>query len=392
MRQILLQLEKIFPLLRNTTLPALLFGLSLLGFYACQPLATPNLLNLHHLFYAFALLSFLLLLYFNRSKPAFFILNLVLAYILVNLLKRQLGADYYFSSAAYQNLCLFLPLNLGLFYALPEQKLITRRSVYLLLLIFAEYTIAEHLSRHGIHLGTSLNLSPLSGLNTLNLLLFSIILISQFITCSVSGKILDTSLFFATFCTCLGLYYSSSPTALSLFFSGASLIIFLATIEHIYHTTYKDELTGLSGRNAFMLHSKDFPLKYSLGILLIDDYQRLSQVFGRFGINALVKMITQRLLDAEPESQIYRYNTDEFVVLFRNEDKNHAFTRMENMRRAIACAEFMLRGYNKPIKLTVSGSVSEKKRSDANAVEVLVRAGKSLQKARRFTQNITYKD
>ena len=57
MRQILLQLEKFFPLLRNTTLPALLFGLSLLGFYACQPLATPSLLNLHHLFYAFALLE-----------------------------------------------------------------------------------------------------------------------------------------------------------------------------------------------------------------------------------------------------------------------------------------------------------------------------------------------
>ena len=102
-------------------------------------------------------------------------------------------------------------------------------------------------------------------------------------------------------------------------------------------------------------------------------------------------MITLRLLETETEAQIYRYAEDEFVIIFRGEDKNTAFEQMEEMRRSIASAEFMLRGYKKPIKLTVSGSVSEKKRSDANAVEVLVRADKALQKAYRFTQNITSK-
>ena len=163
----------------------------------------------------------------------------------------------------------------------------------------------------------------------------------------------------------------------------------LSGIEHLYQSTYKDELTELPGRNSFLLHSKDFPLKYSIGLILIDDYERLSKVFGRQGINSLVKMISQRLQDTETEAQIYRYNDDEFVVLFRGEDKKSAFNRVEQMRRSIASAEFMLRGYKKPIKLTVSGSVSEKKRSDANAVEVLVRADKALQKAYRFTQNIT---
>ena len=45
----------------------------------------------------------------------------------------------------------------------------------------------------------------------------------------------------------------------------------------------------------------------------------------------------------------------------------------------------------KPIKLTVSCAVSEKKRSDANSVEVLVRAHKALQKTYKFTQNVTSK-
>ena len=73
------------------------------------------------------------------------------------------------------------------------------------------------------------------------------------------------------------------------------------------------------------------------------------------------------------------------------EIKNEAYEKTEQIRRGIAGTEFCLRGYNKPIKLTVSGAVSEKKRSDADAVEVIYRANKALQKANRFTQNITTK-
>lgn len=391
MRQILLQLEKFFPLLRNSALPAFLFALSLLGFYAAQPLEDQTVINIHTAFYGTSLLCFLLLLYFNRSKPAFFILNLTIAYILINLLKRMLG-DAYIDSPAYAALCIILPLNLALFCALPEKKLLNKRSVYLLLFIFCEYALCEHLNRLGINLGSPLGLDTTpSSLNNLALFLFAALLISLFILCAITGSILDTALFFATFSTCLGLYYSASPSGLTIFFGGAALITLLAAAEHLYHSTYKDSLTGLPGRNAFILHAKDFPLKYSIGLILIDDYERLSKVFGRWGINALVKMITLRLLETETEAQIYRYAEDEFVIIFRGEDKNTAFEQMEEMRRSIASAEFMLRGYKKPIKLTVSGSVSEKKRSDANAVEVLVRADKALQKAYRFTQNITSK-
>lgn len=124
---------------------------------------------------------------------------------------------------------------------------------------------------------------------------------------------------------------------------------------------------------------------------MIDDYERLEKVFGENSLKSLIKMICNRITSVENEAQIYRYSREEFVVLFKGEDKNTAFERMETIRRAVASAEFILRGYKKPIKLTVSGSVSEKKRSDANAVEVLSRAAKAMQKAYRFTQNITSK-
>lgn len=390
MRQILLQLDRFFPLLKNTTLPAILFAVALLGFYLHQPVTEETLHYLHISFYGLGFLSFLILLYFNQNKPVFFILTLVISYILINLFKRNY-TDEYILSPEYINLSILIPLNLLIFYFLPNKRLMTRHNVYLLLFILAEYTIAEKLSLSGFNFGSSLGIATYSSLNNLSLALFSITLISLFISCSLSGNILDSALFFATLEICFGFYYSPSPSALTLFFSASTLTLCLAICGHLYYSTYKDILTGMASRNSFILHAKDFPMKYSIGIILIDDYARLNKVFGKSGLNILTKMIAERLQQIETEAQIYRYNDDEFVIVFRGDDKNIAFDRIETIRRSIASANFMLRGYKKPIKLTVSGSISEKKRSDANAVEVLVRADKALQKAYKFTQNITTK-
>ena len=389
MRAILRQLEKFFPLLKNTALPALIFMIALLAFYGFQPMPVHTLHLLHGSFFVLAFLSVLVMLYFNRSRPVFTLLVMTLAYIIINLLKRRLGDDF-ITSPEYQNLTVLLPLNLLLFYFLPDGRLLCRRSIYKLLLIFVQFALVEHLSRSHITFVSLFGL-PSAGLNALAAVFFAAALVAFFIRCSLTGFILDTALFFSGFECLLGIYYTAAPAAPIIFFSAAALTLTLAVCLHLYHITYTDPLTGLPERNSFILHSKNFPLKYALGIILVDDYQRLSKVFGRTGINTIIRMITGRITETETDASVYRCDEDEFVVLFRGEDKNSAFTRVEQIRRAVASAEFALRGYKKPLKLTVSCAVSEKKRSDANAAEVLIRANKALQKTYRFTQNITTK-
>ena len=46
-----ISLEKILPLLKNTFLPALVFGAGVIGFYAANPFTESSLLTLHSLFY-----------------------------------------------------------------------------------------------------------------------------------------------------------------------------------------------------------------------------------------------------------------------------------------------------------------------------------------------------
>lgn len=375
--------------MKNTILPALIFGAGVFGFYAYNPIEEASLLTLHSLFYVLSFASFAILLYFNKTKPVFFILIMVLSYILINYLKKIYGTDYQ-TSAEFLNLSFFVPVNLIIFYFLPAHHLLKKRNVYLLLGIFFQFALAEKLSKLGVSLNYNLTDAPIP-LNAISILLFAGALISFFIRCSISGTIGTTALFFAAFEIFLGFYYSAFPSAMTIFFCTAAFTLTATIAQDIYYSTYKDVLTGLSSRNAYIINSKTFPMKYSIGIVSIDDYDNLRKAFGHLGINALTKMIANRLQEVEFEAPIYRYAEDEFVIIFKNEDKNTGFDRLEKIRRSIASAEFMLYRRRKPIKLTVSCSVSEKKRSDANSVEVLVRTRKAMQKTYKFTQNVTSK-
>lgn len=389
MSNLSLNLERTLPLIKNIFIPALIFGFGILSFLLLDNITPASLITLHSCFYILSFTSFLILLYFNQSKPAFFISIMVLSYIMINLLKIISPQDYY-NNPAFINLSLLVPLNLLVFYFLPKRKLLNKINVYILLALFAQYSLGERLNTNNISLSIqTLNFIPqLAGLS---LILFITVLISFFIKMTKSGTILDYNLFFVTLNIFCSFYYASSSTALTIFFSSAALTIILAIIQDIYYCTYKDTLTGLASRDAYMINSKDFPLKYSVGIISIDDYSLYNKKFGRFGSEALIKMIAHKIEETETDAQIYRYSDDEFVLIFKNEDKNSSFEKIEKIRRAIAGSGFMLKAYRKPIRLTVSASLSEKKRSDSNSVEVLSRTRKALQKTKEFSQNVTTK-
>ena len=102
-------------------------------------------------------------------------------------------------------------------------------------------------------------------------------------------------------------------------------------------------------------------------------------------------MLANRLSELEPDNPLYRYSTDEFLLIFKNDNLKQSFEKLDKIRREIATSEFMFSPKQKGIKLTISGCVSEKKRSDSNATEVLLRARKTLQKTYEFTQNLISK-
>lgn len=382
------KLAKIFPLIKNICIPAVLFSGALMYFYAGSA-AEPQLQQTFHVsFFALIFTTFITLLYFNKSKPAFFLLTLAASYVCINYLK-ILNNGAYQTSAAYINLCLFVPLNLGILFFIPERRLLTKTNVYILLILFAELSANEFLSRSGVKLNIFLNNGHFAGISSLGLLAFLLVLSAAFYKISRDGRILEYTLFFAILGALFGFFYSDSAAALTVFYGISALAILIAVIREIHYSTYKDTLTGLSGRYAFVINSQNFPLKYSLALISIDGYDRWLNIFGRRDRDNLLRMIVMRIAEDEDESNIYRYNEDELLIVFKNEGKKDIAERTEQIRRSIASAEFMFPRRKKAVKITVSTCISEKKRSDANSLEVVYRTRKALQKANEFSHNVS---
>ncbi len=385
MRKINQYLEKIVPLMQNSLLPSALFAAAVWLFCAYGNFTPAINITLHSLFYSLVLAVFLILLYFNRSKPIFFLAVLTLGYIVINGVKNLYGVDYT-ASAAYQNLSLFLPLNLLFFFFWPDKRLLSRINVWILLALFTQYAIVEQLSRHGVNL--NIGSDKTAALSGLAVYVFMAVIIIAFAAFTRDESLMNSGMFFAIMCAFGGLAASAEASGLTIFFTTAVLIIITSLGRNIYNETYKDPLTGLDSRNSYIIHSRKFPLKYSIAIVSIDDYDKL-QAFGKRNRNIITRLIAERICELEKEEHIYRYSEDEFVIVYRNLDKKETIQRVEEIRRAIASALFQYNAHKKALKLTVSAAVSEKKRSDASSHEVLLRVDKALQKTRRFSHNVT---
>ena len=383
------QIEKTLLLIGNMLFPAFIFAALLFGFYICQPFLTSTDQVFHIAFYVLSFLGFSTLLYFNKGTHVFIFLSITICYVLINFLKHKYQAEY-ISSAAYISLCTLTPLNLLFFYYYSPKHLLSKKNVWVLLGIFIQFAVVEQLSRYGIKIGYSFSSDP-TNLNLIAIILFIITLGNIFYNSIRSGSINDYCIFFTYLSIMMAYCYSGTPSGLSIFFCSAILCLTAAIAQNIYNETYKDELTGLDSRNSYIIHTKNFPLKYCIGIISIDDYDKIGNNFGKRIRNILTKLIAKCIIDIEKDEQIYRYSPDEFVIIYKSMDKNEGFDRLESIRRTIASSMFQYSPRRNPIKLTVSACIAEKKRSDASSFEVLMRADKLLRKTRTFSHNVTSK-
>lgn len=389
MRNFFKNFKLIVPQIKNSLLPALIFACSFLGYYLYGEISSTAQHNLHFIYWITSILIIFGTSFFNRQKPLFFMLIIAFSYIIINLLKQKYSLDY-LSTSSYINLCFFAPLNLIIFYFIKDKRLFSKQSYWLLLLLFIEITLCEYFDKINFTISFNSEVDSIN-LNSLSVLLFLILLISSFIKCNISGFIDETSLFFSSLNIFAGFYYSASSTALSIFFCAANITLFLGFIRHTHYILNFDTLTELPSRHAYLKNTPKFPMKYSLAIICLDNYSHLYKVFGYFKSTKILKMLANRLKELEVDNPIYSYNIGEFIIIFKNDNLKQSFEKLDNIRREIASSEFMISNKQKGIKITISGCVSEKKRSDNNATEVLVRARKALQKSYQFTQNLISK-
>lgn len=376
-------LEKYLPLIGGMLFPAVVFTAGTLSFLSDGNFSEHGKILLHAGFYFLCLADLILLLYFNRSKSLFFMVVVFLAYIGINYLKNSFETDF-MQTVWYKNLRVFLPVNLLFFYIDSGKRFLSRRSLVTVLVLMLEFSIFEFLGRAEISLSFMWR-----GIDAVSSFFFAVLMLTALTNAVKNGGLYDYSVLFAVFCIAFGLCFSPSASGLCLFFFMAQLFLTVFVAYTLLYNRYYDASTGFYSRSSYLLHAKNFPLKYSLGLFCIDSYDKITATIGQKNAENVAKMVASVLENEVPEDNIYRYAPDQFIVIYKKLDKKETFNRLDEIRRLVAGLGFEYSASQRPLKLTLSCSVAERKRSDAGAVEVLLRADKAMRKTLQFSHNVT---
>lgn len=385
-----MEFEKIFAFCKNSLLPVLIMAMFFIYFFSISGFSEEMYIHAHRLFAVTLVLALVLSFCLRQLSVLTFVSVIAVSYIVINVLRYTYGEDYMFS-AGYNIWSVLLFPNLLLAFFLFNKKEKNKGGSWFYIFLFIETAIIEKLQTQNIEADSYYFYKHIGMLNypTLYIAILSIVVL--FIHYIAKGTILSAAALMALFSVFMAMYLSNNLFAFNLFFASAVIIELVTLLYHAHVALYKDEQLGIESVYQYLKKARsEYPLKYSISLMYIDEYGRLLKRFGKNKTLILKKMFISCIKEANPNVLIYNYKNDALILAYMNINTAECFERTEDIRRAIAKTIFVF-NENNHLQLTVSQCVSEKKRSDADAMAVLNRAEESLQKACKFTHNITIK-
>lgn len=382
--------EKIFVFSKKALLSIIVTGLFFIYYFTMSEFSE-NVYHTSHLLFLISLLvSLSIAIIFKIFSVIAEISVVYVGFIIITTLRYMYGEDYIFSAAYNVWSMLFIP-NLLLASMFFQKKEKNKYWSWFYIFLFLETAVIEKLQNPNTEADSYYFYKHIG---MVNYPAFYISLICLFILLCYyikNGKILSGTIFFVSLSIFTGLYLSNNLSAFSLFFLAAGVVELVSLLFYLYYIRFKDENLNIFGIKGLLYETEEkCPLKYTMSLLYIDDYERLQKRFGYYKMLLLKKMFVNQIKKINHDVLIYNYKKDALILVFPGETSLASFEKAENIRRMLVKSIFVF-NENNHLQLTVSQCISEKKRSDLNAIAVLERAEENLQKACRFTRNITIK-
>lgn len=382
--------EKVLLYSKTMLLPIIVIGAFLIYFFSISEFSEETYHSVHTMFITISAITFVLATLRHIPSMAMSVAVVFISYLIINGTRYTYGEDYMFSAG----------YNIWIIVALPNillaNLLFSQNKPYkywsgFFILLFAQTAIIEKLQNQSIDADSYFFYKHIGMLNYPALVVAIICITTLLVYQIMRGKILNSAGLFISVAVISGLYFSDNLFAFSLFFLAAVLIALLSSVYYAYYVLYKDEELNIANVKSFFKDAeRKYPLKYSISLMYIDEYNRLIKRFGKAKAVILKKMFLAQIRKANRKVKIYNYRSDALILAFLNANSAETFSEAENIRRIVAKSIFVF-NENNHLQLTVSQCVSEKKRSDADAATVLSRAEDNLRKACKFTHNITVK-
>lgn len=367
--------------------------------------------------YAVLAIGLLLGLGFHRSRLAFVVLVLILADRVLHYFGP--GGLYYFSPGGvafsdygrdiFQITALLLPMNMALFYFIKERGVFNLPGVFRFLFVLAQplgvyYLLKEErgffqyldITFFDLHVLESLEISQLA------LVLYTIILLVFLVGSLLFNKPILRGFFWSLFASGAALHAIHNGLGATVYFSIAGVIIMLSVLQTAYAMAYNDELTGLPARRSLNTTLQSLGKHYTIAMLDIDFFKKFNDKYGHDIGDQVLCMVASHIKNVGGGGKPFRYGGEEFTVVFPGKSKDEARPYLENLRIAIAEAQFGLRGRGRPrktpktrkqpknpknVSVTISIGAAEPARALSKPEDVINAADKALYRAKKKGRN-----
>ncbi len=245
-----------------------------------------------------------------------------------------------------------------------------------------------------------------SGLPQPVFLVFGVALAATLLLSIVRNGPVERGLFWFLLTVGAGLYFSTEAGSMGLLFLAAGLTLGFSVLETSYAMAYRDDLTGLPSRRALMRDLETLRGTYSVAMVDVDHFKRFNDKFGHDVGDQVLRMVASRLGKAPGGGRAYRYGGEEFTLLFAGKNLQASQRHLQEVRKAVQDAVFILRGWRRPrtkpvdpgawksgdrpakrLSVTVSIGVAESAGKEGSPGVVLRRADQALYRAKAAGRN-----
>lgn len=302
-----------------------------------------------------------------------------------------------------------LPLNLALFSLLKERGIFTWHGLLRWTVILAQPLAVWLLLHYRQYYWLGVFDTPLISANWLTTLeLQQPALLAMTIAFGITltqalrqRNAMENGLFWAVLLCGYAMLGSHSHDLRLSLLASAILILVIAVVELSYSMAFRDELTGLPGRRALNQSLLKLGGRYTIAMLDVDHFKKFNDRFGHDVGDEVLKMVAAKMARVSGGGKPYRYGGEEFTVVFTGKSVVDALPHLEQLREAIAAADFTVRsskrpkhkpqaptsGGNQRVRITISIGAAERFAEARDPQAVLKAADKALYRAKKAGRN-----
>ncbi len=331
--------------------------------------------------YAIIMFAGLLSLRFGRSRVVCTLFAMGLAYLGFSYYLKE-GQDNFSANVVLHAISILLPLNLLVFMALRERKLLSFHGVlrFSFILLQVAVTAWVILSKQKNVL-TSVTQDilpnqyfPVSHVSQLAI----IVTVLGFVFAGVSAFLKNTPIkngfigvLIAIFFAC---NFARTENNFPVYISVACIIFTISLIQDSHNMAYLDELTGLLSRRALNENMTMLGRRYTIAMLDVDHFKKFNDSFGHDMGDQVLKMVGSKIKKISGGGKAYRYGGEEFTVMFLRKEMEQAGPHLEELRQAIEKHKITIRGKDRP-KESKRGEKARGKKNVYRKVSVSISIG-----------------